>query len=63
MIWMAVCGIAVLMIGLTFWAVFFGSTLGTLTVYLITSLVDEYRTAKEHRDIKLLMEEWEDLED
>jgi hypothetical protein len=47
----------------TFWAVFFGSTLGTLTVYLVTSLVDEYRTAKEHRDIKLLMEEWEDLED
>jgi hypothetical protein len=47
----------------TFWAVFFGSTLGTLTVYLVTSLIDEYRTTKEHKNIRLLMEEWEDLED
>lgn len=47
----------------TFWAVFFGSTLGTLTVYLITSLLDEYRTRKNNRDIELLMEEWEELQD
>jgi len=47
----------------TFWAIFFGSSLGTLTVYLITTLIDEYRTAREHRNISLLMGEWEDLED
>jgi hypothetical protein len=46
-----------------FWAVFFGCSLGTLTVYLITTLIDEYRTKKNHRDIHLLMEEWEELED
>ena len=47
----------------TFWAVFYGSTLGTLTVYLITSLLDEYRSNKHRKEIELLMEEWEDLED
>ena len=48
----------------TFWAIFFGSSLGTLTVYLITTIIDEYRAAKEHSDIRLLMEEWEEeLED
>jgi hypothetical protein len=46
----------------TFWAIFFGSSLGTLTVYLITTLIDEYRMAKEHKNIGLLIEEWEDLE-
>ena len=47
----------------TFWAVFFGSTLGTLTVYLITTILDEYRLAREQKNIRLLMEEWEELED
>jgi len=47
----------------TFWAVFYGSTLGTLTVYLITTLIDEYRTARNNRNLELLMQEWEDLED
>jgi len=47
----------------TFWAVFFGSTLGTLTVYLITTILDEYRSAREQKNIRLLMEEWEELED
>jgi len=46
----------------TFWAVFYGSTLGTLTVYLITTLLDEYRHAKRHRNMQLLIDEWEDLE-
>jgi len=47
----------------TFWAIFFGSSLGTLTVYLITTLIDEYRLSREQRNISLLMDEWEDLED
>ena len=47
----------------TFWAVFYGSTLGTLTVYLITTLIDEYRAVRQQRSIELLMQEWEDLED
>ena len=47
----------------TFWAVFFGASLGTLTVYLITTLIDEYRLAKEQRNMSLLMDEWEDLAD
>lgn len=46
----------------TFWAVFFGATLGTLTVYLITTLIDEYRHAKRHRDMQLILDEIEDLE-
>jgi hypothetical protein len=46
----------------TFWAVFFGSTLGTLTVYLTTSLVDEYRHMKHHRDMDLLLEQLESYE-
>ena len=47
----------------TFWAVFYGSTLGTLTVYLLTSIIDEYRSKKQRKSIELLMEEWEELED
>ena len=47
----------------TFWAVFYGSTLGTLTVYLLTSIIDEYRNRKQRKGIELLMQEWEDLED
>lgn len=50
-------------LGNTFWAVFYGSTLGTLTVYLITTLLDEYRTRVNHRNMQLLMQEWEELED
>ena len=46
----------------TFWAVFYGSTLGTLTVYLLTSIIDEYRNKKLRKGIELLMQEWEDLE-
>jgi hypothetical protein len=46
----------------TFWAVFFGSTLGTLTVYLITTLIDEYRYAREQKDIRALMDEWDEFE-
>lgn len=46
----------------TFWAVFYGSTLGTLTVYLITTLLDEYRAKRSHRDTQLLIEQWEDLD-
>ena len=47
----------------TFWAVFYGSTLGTLTVYLITSIIDDYRNKKNYSNMQLLMEEWEDLQD
>ena len=47
----------------TFWAVFYGSTLGTLTVNLITSIIDDYRNKKNYKNMQLLMEEWEDLQD
>lgn len=50
-------------LGNTFWAVFYGSTLGTLTVYLITSILDEYRANRDCRNTRLLIEEWEDLQD
>lgn len=46
----------------TFWAIFFGSSLGTLTVYLITTLVDEYRDAKRHKNIHLILDSLEDFE-
>lgn len=46
----------------TFWAVFFGSTLGTLTVYLTVSLVDEYRQKQHDRNLQALMDEWDEFE-
>jgi hypothetical protein len=46
----------------TFWAVFFGSTLGTLTVYLTVSLVDEYRQKQHDNNLKALMDEWDEFE-
>ena len=46
----------------TFWAVFFGSTLGTLTVYLSVSLVDEYRQKKHDKNLRALMDEWDEFE-
>jgi hypothetical protein len=46
----------------TFWAVFFGSTLGTLTVYLTTTIIEEYRHMKHHRDMDLLLEQLEEYE-
>jgi hypothetical protein len=46
----------------TFWAVFFGASLGTLTVYLITTLIDEFRTRQHHKAIGILMQEWDELD-
>lgn len=46
----------------TFWAVFFGASLGTLTVYLTTTLIEEYRTRRHHKAISLLIQEWDELE-
>jgi hypothetical protein len=46
----------------TFWAVFFGSTLGTLTVYLIVSLVDEYRQKQHDKNLRVLLDEWDEFE-
>jgi hypothetical protein len=46
----------------TFWAVFFGSTLGTLTVYLTTSLLDEYRQRQHDKNLRILMDEWDEFE-
>jgi len=46
----------------TFWAVFFGSTLGTLTVYLTVSLVDEYRQKQHDKNLRVLMDEWDEFE-
>ena len=46
----------------TFWAVFFGSTLGTLTVYLTVSLVDEYRQKQHDKNLRVLMDEWDEFD-
>ena len=46
----------------TFWAIFFGSTLGTLTVYLITTIIDEYRYARDQKNMRVLMDEWDEFE-
>jgi len=46
----------------TFWAVFFGSTLGTLTVYLTVSLVDEYRQKQHDNNLRALMDEWDEFD-
>ena len=46
----------------TFWAIFFGSSLGTLTVYLVTTLLDEDRQKKDDRNLRVLMDESDEFE-
>jgi putative Ca2+/H+ antiporter (TMEM165/GDT1 family) len=47
----------------TFWAVFFGSSLGMFTVNLATALVEEWQHKRHHRNLDLLWEQLEDEED
>lgn len=44
----------------TFWAVFYGSTLGTFTVHVATGLLDEWRATKRRKDLELLFESIQD---
>jgi hypothetical protein len=46
----------------TFWAVFFGSSLGLFSVNIITASIDEYRRKREHRDVQTLLDQLEDIE-
>jgi len=46
----------------TFWAVFYGSTLGTFTVHLATGLYDDYRHKQRKKDLQLLLDHLEDVE-
>jgi hypothetical protein len=46
----------------TFWAVFFGSSLGLFSVNIITASVDEYRRKMHKRDIETLLDKLEDVE-
>ena len=47
----------------TFWAVFYGSTLGTLTIYLLTSIIEEYKERRNSKGIQILMDEWDEILD
>lgn len=46
----------------TFWAVFFGSSLGLFSVNIITASVDEYRRKRKHKDLQILLDQLEDIE-
>jgi len=46
----------------TFWAVFFGSSLGLFSVNIITASIDEYRRKRHQRDIQALLDQLEDAE-
>lgn len=45
-----------------FWAVFFGSALGTLLVYLVTTIIDEYIEKRSHERYISLLGEIEDAD-
>ena len=45
-----------------FWAVFFGSSIGLFSVNLITSIVDDYRAKKRHKNIQDLLDHLEDID-
>lgn len=46
----------------TFWAVFYGSTLGTFTVHLATGLYEDYRRKQRAKQLHLLFDHMEDTE-
>jgi hypothetical protein len=46
----------------TFWAVFFGSSLGTLLVTLISSVIDEYRARQSHKRLHSVLDQLEDAD-
>jgi hypothetical protein len=46
----------------TFWAVFFGASLGLFTVNLATALIDEWRHKQHHKRLEELGQFLEDLE-
>lgn len=46
----------------TFWAVFFGTSVGLFSVNIITATVDEWRAKRRKKDIQLLLDHLEDLE-
>lgn len=46
----------------TFWAVFFGSSLGTLLVTLIMSVFDEYQARQSHKRLHSVLDHLEDVD-
>jgi len=45
-----------------FWAVLFGSVIGTLIVNLTTSIIDEYRHKKRTSNLRLLLDDLQDVD-
>jgi hypothetical protein len=46
----------------TFWAVFFGASLGLFSVNIITATVDDFRRKKRAKQLQLLLDQLEDAE-
>ena len=46
----------------TFWAVFFGSSLGLFSVNIVMTTVDDYIHRQRHKKLKDLLEQMEDVE-
>jgi putative Ca2+/H+ antiporter (TMEM165/GDT1 family) len=46
----------------TFWAVFYGSALGMITVNLVTALIEEWRHKQHHKQLEQLGQFLEDFE-
>lgn len=47
----------------TFWAVFYGSALGSITVYLVQELVKEYKDRKKFERVQYILDTLEDSEE
>jgi hypothetical protein len=46
----------------TFWAVFFGASLGLFSVNIITAAIDDFRRTKRNKQLRLLLDQLEDAE-
>lgn len=45
-----------------FWATFFGAALGLFSVNAIQLVIDEYQAKKRQKNLRFLLEEFEDYE-
>ena len=46
----------------TFWAVFFGASLGLFSVNIITAAIDDFRRTRRNKQLRLLIDQLEDSE-
>lgn len=47
----------------TFWAVFFGSSLGTMLINIIAVIIDEYKSNQTHKRLVSLLSQFEYIDE